>query len=125
MPSGLIYLTHSVTKGQFDGSVWNVENLSVNETAILQITTKVINHGYITNTVNVISDINDTNNTDNFDDSTIKCSETNDNQTHGDENSSEDKDVVTSVLSRQNQTGNPILMVLLALISLVCLRRKF
>ena len=125
LPSGLIYLTHSVTKGQFDGSVWNVENLSVNETAILQITTKVINPGYITNTVNVISDINDTNNTDNFDDSTIKCSETNDNQTHDDENSSEDKDVVTSVLSRQNQTGNPILMVLLALISLVCLRRKF
>ena len=43
-----------------------------------------------------------------FDDSTIKCSETNDNQTHDDENSSDDKDVVTSVLSRQNQTGNPI-----------------
>lgn len=101
-------MTHSVTKGQFDGSVWNVENLSVNETAILQITTKVINPGYITNTVNVISDINDTNNTDNFDDSTIKCSETNDNQTHDDENSSGDKDVVTSVLSRQNQAGNPI-----------------
>ena len=65
LPNGLIYWSHTLTKGNYSNGLWDIGSLDNGEVAILKIISKVNKTENITNSVNVTGneyDINKTNN---------------------------------------------------------------
>lgn len=65
LPNGLIYHSHTLTKGNYSNGLWDIGSLDNGEVAILKIISKVNKTENITNSVNVTGneyDINKTNN---------------------------------------------------------------
>ena len=144
LPDGVRYLSHSATKGVYDSQsgVWNISDLSVNETVILNITTEALKISYMTNMVNVTSNEEDINGTDNEDNATVEIfgvlqdnpDDISDDDiqmddvvlVEGYETPIEDDKKSSHPKSDSRATGNPIFLILLALISLFfAVRRKF
>lgn len=74
LPSGLQYVSHKpVSQGTFDHTkgVWTIGTLEVNSRLTLEITTKVVDTGKITNEVNVTTSTYDTNLNNNYANETI------------------------------------------------------
>jgi hypothetical protein len=73
LPSGLIYLNSSATKGSYNSTngLWIIANLDNGESATLYLTVRVVKPGNITNTIEITSIVNNTG--DNIATSTIKA----------------------------------------------------
>jgi len=122
LSKSLKYMSHTSSKGKFNPKtgIWDIGELEINETATLKLITKAISAGKITNIVKATSnerDINITNNHANF---TVKV------KTHENEKKSEkshsNKNAISNIES--HTTANPILLMLLALMSTCILFKR-
>lgn len=129
LPNALSYISHSASKGEFDPEtgIWNIGELAVNETVTLEITSEAVKAGKFTNTVTVSSNEDDYNTANNEAEATVEITDSDD------DNQDEEDDAITINKEMQKSTsktdshatGNPILPVLLALVSMcVAARRK-
>ncbi len=146
LPSDLKYISHTQSKGEFNlqEGVWDVGELAVNETVTLEITSQALKAGKTTNEVSVSSNEDDNDTSNNHANSTVEIedvpedspvdddlNEDDPNDDSSDDDSNDDivsnkKDSGKSSSKVDNHTaGNPILLVLLALISIcITARRK-
>lgn len=147
LPKGLKYINHTAGKGTFDpeSGIWSIDNLGVNETQTLNITTETLKTGKFTNTVSVTSDTEDNNLTNNEGNFTIEATQETTNYTNKtyppvvDDNETDDipdptfktqkeddADSSANVKSKvdRNATGNPVLLILLALLSVLIVGRR-
>lgn len=141
LPSGVKYISHVAGKGEYDPEtgVWNISDLAVNETVTLNITVEALTAGRITNTVTVSSNEDDNNTENNEASTTVEVTEENpddeiptDDGLEKDEpeigdgvNPKDDDESISSSISDGHATGNPILLVLVALLSIcIASRRK-
>ena len=139
LPDSLTYISSSASKGKYDSAsgIWSVGNLSAGETVTLTITTLVGDvEGIINNHVNVSSDTNDSDMSNNEADENITV--TKDPEQPDEPVVPEDPDEpavpeepdVPNKSSKPvkviKSTGNPILMVLFALIvgGILFIRKK-
>ena len=129
LPNALSYISQSASKGEFDPEtgIWNIGELAVNETVTLEITSEAVKAGKFTNTVTVSSNEDDYNTANNEAGATVEITDSDD------DNQDEEDDAITINKEMQKSTsktdshatGNPILPVLLALVSMcVAARRK-
>ena len=129
LPNALSYISHSASKGEFDPEtgIWNIGELAVNETVTLEITSEAVKAGKFTNAVTVSSNEDDYNTANNEAEATVEITDSDD------DNQDEEDDAITINKEMQKSTsktdshatGNPILPVLLALVSMcVAARRK-
>ena len=123
LSKSLKYLSYTSTKGTYNPSTgeWNIGDLNSGETATLTLTTKVLKQGKITNVVAVTSSQKDKNMTDNKANFTITINKKSDSN-KSDDNNSNKKSYNKLVKSSKNNTGNPLVMLILALI-IVPIRR--
>lgn len=111
--------------------------MAVNETVTLEITSEAVKAGKFTNTVTVSSNEDDYNTANNEAGATVEITDSDDDnqvdENHADDNQDEEDDAITINKEMQKSTsktdshatGNPILPVLLALVSMcVAARRK-
>ena len=141
LPSGVRYISHLAGKGEYDPEtgVWNISDLAVNETVTLNITVEALTAGRITNTVTVSSNEDDNSTENNEASTTVEVSDENpddeiptDDGLEKDEpeigdgvNPKDDDESISSSISDGHATGNPILLVLVALLSIcIASRRK-
>lgn len=140
LPDGLIYISHSSDKGEYDPNtgMWSIGELAVNETVVLNITTEALKAGSFTNTVSVTSNEEDRNSSNDEANCTVEVTEDSDDEPSDDpgnyhpgesqsgEGSSDTESKHMKVASGRNATGNPIFLILLALLSIcITFRRKF
>ncbi len=120
LPNTLILVSYAMTKGSFDFNtgVWTIGDLANGESAVLIIKTIANATGTLINEVNVVSDTYDPNMNNNYDFDSVIVEEV-------------VPDVEPPVSTPKSvdvtpATGNPLIMVLLALIALAAgtLRRK-
>ena len=137
LPEGL-HLTKAVgSKGSFEGNVWKIGNLTKGQSATLELTTRVlISNGRIANIVVVNSSTYDPNQTNNNDTEIIVVEEDDggnspvpaddDDDSGTDSPSDKGSPVNNPPKSKMHATGNPIVIVLLALLAVcgITLRRK-
>ena len=115
LPKELQYVSYTATKGTYSKEgVWSVGTLASGESAVLHITTKVLEIGNITNPINASSDSYDFNPANNHANATVECV----NKTPVTPQNATD-DVSGEVEVNGNATGNPIALVVLALISIL------
>lgn len=140
LPSGVRYISHNASKGEYDPEtgVWNISDLAVNETVTLNITVEALTAGRITNTVIVSSNEDDNNTENNEASTTVEVTEENpDDEIPTDDlekdepeiddgvNPKDNDESISSSISDGHATGNPILLVLVALLSIcIASRRK-
>ncbi len=139
LPNALSYISQSASKGEFDPEtgIWNIGELAVNETVTLEIISEAVKAGKFTNTVTVSSNEDDYNTANNEAGATVEITDSDDDnqvdENHADDNQDEEDDAITINKEMQKSTsktdshatGNPILPVLLALVSMcVAARRK-
>lgn len=74
LPSGVKYISYSVSKGNYNKATgnWTIGNMANGEKVILDILCKVIAPGLITNNANVSCSINESDLTNNHDNATVK-----------------------------------------------------
>ena len=113
------FISAKASKGYFNPStfIWLMDDLEVGETAVLQLVCKALSSGIIINYVNVTSDADDPNMDNNEDNATVEVID----------EPSEPIGLSNKVkLETLPATGNPILIVILALFSIiiVSLKRK-
>ena len=113
------FISAKASKGYFNPStfIWLIDDLEVGETAVLQLVCKALSSGIIINYVNVTSDADDPNMDNNEDNATVEVID----------EPSEPIGLSNKVkLETLPATGNPILIVILALFSIiiVSLKRK-
>ena len=116
LPSGFKYISSSTNKGSYDKKTgkWNIGNLSKGKSVTLKIITKATSTGNYTMIASVNSTVNDTNSSNNLDNATVKViKKENKNPEHN--NTKPNKSIV-STSNHLKSTGNPLLMVLLALL---------
>ena len=142
LPNGLKLISARGSKGQFDNGVWTIGEIANGEMATLVLTTKVlISQGIIENIVVVNSTTYDPNKTNNVDseittpqeepedDPDDPSDETPEESEHNDEGDDSAPNLGKSAgshASKMHATGNPIVVILLALLAAagVSLRRK-
>ena len=132
IPSGLKYISHTTSKGEYNKNtgVWDIDELEVNETLTLTITTQALKAEKITNKVTASSNEDERNSSDNKAKYTVAIEKTNDNTTHN--NASDKHSKKTTVTKSQvpvkqdkYATGNPIMLILLSLLTIcIASRRK-
>ena len=116
LPKELQYLSYTATKGSYENGLWSVGSLSNGESAILHLTTKVLEIGNITNPINVTSNCYDYNETNNYANATVESV----NETPiTPKNKTSTEDIIQI---DEKATGNSISIILLALISLMGIR---
>lgn len=115
------YVSSQVSKGTFDGFIWIIGDLDVGESATLILKTKALTSGEIINFAIVVSDTPDPDKSNNNDSAIVEVED-------GDGNSSlTSSGVKSGTYKTLPATGNPILMVILALFTIVSvsLKRKY
>ena len=124
LSKSLKYLSYTSTKGTYNPSTgeWNIGDLNAGETATLTLTTKLLALGKITNSVSVTSNEKDVNKTNNYANFTVKAVNKSGNAT----NKSFKKDSTNFKADKTHATGNPLFMIVLALIAIVVsFKRKY
>ena len=105
LPDGLRYISHTATKGTFDPNtgIWNIGDLSIEDRIVtLFIVTKAITAGEKVNEAYIVSDTVNLNN-ETFEEEEIDVFE-------------EDGDFEKHVSAGMYETGNPIFLILVALL---------
>ncbi|MBR2558565.1 MAG: DUF11 domain-containing protein [Methanobrevibacter sp.] len=105
LPDGLRYISHTATKGTFDPNtgIWNIGDLSIEDGIVtLFIVTKAITAGEKVNEAYIVSDTVNLNN-ETFEEEEIDVFE-------------EDGDFEKHVSAGMYETGNPIFLILVALL---------
>ncbi|MBE6503482.1 MAG: DUF11 domain-containing protein [Methanobrevibacter sp.] len=131
LPESLKYLSHVVSKGSFDvnSGVWDIGDLSSGESVTLQITTKVLTIGKITNHAVVSCNEEETDMTNNMDNATIVAKNDPENNKSNRTNKGSDKNhtksYAVSDYNSKHETGNPLVLLLLALVIIPIRRFKF
>ncbi len=131
LPESLKYLSHVVSKGSFDvnSGVWDIGDLSSGESVTLQITTKVLTIGKITNHAVVSCNEEETDMTNNMDNATIVAKNDPENNKSNRTNKGSDKNHTksgaVSDYNSKHETGNPLVLLLLALVIIPIRRFKF
>ena len=132
LPRGLKLIGFSVSKGKFNPSTgeWDIGDMDVNETVTLKLTTRALITGTIVNTAKVQSDSEDPNMENNDDSDEIEVekdfgiiiTEGPDGPVYNSKDPNNG-----SQAKAMHATGNPIIMVLLALLAVcgVGLRKRF
>ncbi|MBR6025034.1 MAG: DUF11 domain-containing protein [Methanobrevibacter sp.] len=119
LPNTLEFVSYDATKGSYDSinGVWTIGDIKNDEDVTLLVETIVVGTGEIINEARVVSDTYDPNMTNNYDFDVVIVEDSPDESYPVTVQESEDVLPVT---------GNPFIMVLLALIALGCaaLRRK-
>lgn len=132
LPKSLKFLSYNSTKGQYNPNtgIWDIGEIAVNETVTLNITTKVLISGKITNTSSITSNEEDKNTTNNKDTETIEATqetkpikkEDPKKETPNKKDTNKTLNPVekskTHKVSDKNQTGNPIILLILALVAI-------
>ena len=124
LSKSLKYLSYTSTKGTYNPSTgeWDIGDLNTGETATLTLTTKLLALGKITNSVSVTSNEKDVNKTNNYANFTVKAVNKSGNAT----NKSFKKDSTNFKADKTHATGNPLFMIVLALMAIVVsFKRKY
>ena len=124
LSKSLKYLSYTSTKGTYNPSTgeWDIGDLNAGETATLTLTTKLLALGKITNSVSVTSNEKDVNKTNNYANFTVKAVNESGNAT----NKSFKKDSTNFKADKTHATGNPLFMIVLALMAIVVsFKRKY
>ena len=115
------YISSEASKGLFDpvNGVWTIGDMENGETAVLTLEFKALSEGTVINAVKVVSDTPDSNEDNNKDDSVVTVESNN--PAPETPNAPPSKDP-----AKMPATGNPIAIVLLALLAIagVTLRRR-
>ena len=109
LPDGLIYVSHTTTKGTFDPEtgIWSIRNLSVDDGEVfLYITTKAISVGEKINKATLTSDTCNLNENESFEEEEIDVFD-----------HAVKAHTVKSIASLK-ETGNPIALILLSLFAI-------
>jgi uncharacterized repeat protein (TIGR01451 family) len=120
LPEGLGYISDD-SNGEYDFTrgIWNIGNLNAGETRVLNILVQLTKAGNITNYAIVVADQEILNITESFDIVTIEVVEHAENKTDNDAFVHQKGDI------RLKEAGNPLMILMLALLSAgVFLRRK-
>ena len=132
LPSGLKYISHTTSKGEYNKNtgIWDIDELGVNETITLTITTQALKAGKITNKVTATSKEDERNSTDNKAEYTVYVDGPDDDNHKNDTttNSKNTTHTKTPVSQKQEKyaTGNPIMIILISLLTIcIASRRKF
>lgn len=132
LSEALKYIDHYASKGSYDldTGVWSIDEVAVNETVTLQITTQVMKAGNFTNRVSVTSNEADNNLSNNEASASVEAMDVDDNVSdknvskygHGSDDNTDPSPVK---YVDGHATGNPILLALVALF-VICtsIRRK-
>ena len=112
LPKTLKYISSVATKGTYDANtgIWSIGDMENGENAVMMLETIVLTTGDITNEARVTSDTFDPDMSNNYDNETVFVSPIPETPQQSKENV-EPVDVIPA-------TGNPLVMVLLALIAL-------
>ena len=123
LSKSLKYISYTSTKGFFNPKtgVWSIDDLKVGETQTLTLTTKVLSSGLITNTVIAFSNEIDSNKTNNKANFTINAKNS---DIHINKTNNAKKDSLSNKSNKLHETGNPIVLILLALISTCILFKR-
>ena len=112
MPVGIKFISYKASKGSYDPATgkWDIGELAKGESVVIEMYCEAMATGVITNYANVTSSVKDSNLTNNYDNATITVEE----------------EPEPPEPPKMHPTGNPIIMVLLALLAMVgvTLRRK-
>ena len=124
LSKSLKYVSYTSTKGFFNPKtgVWSIDDLKVGETQTLTLTTKVLSSGLITNTVIAFSNEIDSNKTNNKANFTINAKNSDIHIINKTNNAK--KDSLSNKSNKLHETGNPIVLILLALISTCILFKR-
>ena len=114
LPEGMEYVSHTVTKGDFDPEtgIWKVGDLKVGETAILKIVTKALTLGEKVNKANLTSDTEIIDPDECYEEEEIDVEDDDDDDDHD----HFEKKIHSKQLPR---VGNPILLLLLSLMTVL------
>ena len=109
LPDGLKLISFKVSRGTYDPvtGIWNIGDMAKGESATLSIVAKALVVGEIVNEAYVESDTYDNNTSNNYDNATVTVV-----------NVTEPPEPPVSIL-KLYPTGNPLVMVLLALLTIV------
>ena len=128
LSKSLKYLSHIASKGNFDAKsgIWDVGNLTSGESVTLQITTKVLNTGKITNMATVSSNEEESNMTNNVGNFTVSVKSNSDNNNGSeDDYHSKRAAVLKNKYNSKHETGNPLILLLLTLVIIPLRKFKF
>jgi len=114
MPVGIKFISYKASKGSYDPATgkWDIGELAKGESVVIEMYCEAMATGVITNYANVTSSVKDSNLTNNYDNATITVEDV--------------PEPIPPEPPKMHPTGNPIIMVLLALLAMVgvTLRRK-
>ncbi|AMD18147.1 hypothetical protein TL18_09040 [Methanobrevibacter sp. YE315] len=118
LPDGLEYTKHTTTKGVFnpETGIWDIGDLSINDGEVfLDIVTKALTAGEKVNKATLTSDTPNLNENGSYEEEEIDVLEDDDD---------DDNDFTAKALTA-HVTGNPIVLILLALFTIFITRNRF
>ncbi|WP_407421919.1 hypothetical protein [Methanobrevibacter sp.] len=121
LPSNVKYVSYEASKGFYDveGGIWTIGNLTVGESATLDLYCIALEEGIITNEVNVICNETDSNLSNNYDNSTVKVIKNETQHPAGPvKNMTEDPTGILANPARMSATGNPIAYLIVVIMIL-------
>ncbi len=123
LPEGLIYISHTATKGTFNPQtgIWDIGDLTVDDGEVfLTITTKAVTVGEKINKATLTSDTFNLNN-ESYEEEEIDVFDNDWDDDDSDKSIKEEKDFNLSV---NNKTGNPVFLILMSCLLIVYFRFK-